>query len=145
MDVSEQNAANMRKLIEVGFGEGNLGVVDEIVSHDCREHQRGLRPGIEGVKDTIRTLRSWFSDFQISVEDVAVSGDTVWTRNRARGVNTGSVMGRPPTGKPFEIDVIDIARFENGKLVEHWGVPDQLGMMLQLGLVGGGQPAAARG
>jgi len=33
------------------------------------------------------------------------------------------------------ITVIDIARFKDGKIVEHWGVPDQLGMMLQLGLM----------
>ena len=31
------------------------------------------------------------------------------------------------------IDVIDIARFENGNMVEHWGVPDRLACLLQLG------------
>ena len=49
-------------------------------------------------------------------------------------------MGFPPAGKSFEIDVMDVARFENGKIVEHWGVPDQLGMLMQLGLM---QAAAA--
>jgi predicted ester cyclase len=29
--------------------------------------------------------------------------------------------------------VIDICRFENGKIVEHWGVADRLGMMQQIG------------
>ena len=31
------------------------------------------------------------------------------------------------------IEVIDIGRFEDGKLVEHWGVPDRLGALEQLG------------
>jgi predicted ester cyclase len=44
-------------------------------------------------------------------------------------------MGNGPTGKKMRIDVIDIVRFEDGKIVEHWGVPDQLGVMLQLGLL----------
>jgi predicted ester cyclase len=44
-------------------------------------------------------------------------------------------MGNPPTGKPVEIDVIDIVRFEDGKVVEHWGIADQMGLMLQLGLI----------
>jgi len=43
-------------------------------------------------------------------------------------------MGRPPTGKTVTVDVIDICRFEDGKIVEHWRVPDRLGMMEQLGL-----------
>ncbi len=133
--MSDDNVASMRRLIEVGFGKGDLAVVDEIVDAGCSEHQRGLQPGPEGVKQTIQTLRSWFSDFELTVQDVAVAGDVVWTRNRARGVNTGAVMGRPPTGKRMEIDVIDVGRFSGGKLVEHWGVPDQLGMLLQLGLL----------
>lgn len=39
-----------------------------------------------------------------------------------------------PTGKTFEITVIDIGRFESGKLIEHWGVPDKLALMEQLGM-----------
>mgnify|MGYP002399770338 CR=1 FL=1 len=39
-----------------------------------------------------------------------------------------------PTGKKFEISVIDIMRFGNGKLIEHWGIPDKLALMEQLGM-----------
>jgi len=67
-----------------------------------------------------------------------VAGDVVWTRNRARGIHTGSVMGNPPTGKAIEVDVIDILRFEDGIAVEHWGIADQLGMMQQVGAMPGG-------
>jgi len=31
--------------------------------------------------------------------------------------------------------VLDVFRIEDGKIVEHWGVPDQLGMMMALGLI----------
>jgi predicted ester cyclase len=41
-------------------------------------------------------------------------------------------MGHEPTGKKFSIDVIDIGRIENGKLVEHWGVPDRFALLMQL-------------
>jgi predicted ester cyclase len=73
------------------------------------------------------------SDFSLTVEDFAVAGDVVWTRNRARGVNTGSVMGFGPTGGLVEVDVVDIGRFANGMLVEHWGIADQMGLLLQVG------------
>ncbi len=43
-------------------------------------------------------LHRWMSDFSLTIEDLVADGDKVWTRNRARGVDTGSVMGNPPTG-----------------------------------------------
>ena len=137
---TEDNIAAFRKLIEVGFSGGNLDVVEELVSPDALEHQRGSKPGIDGTKATIATLHMWFSDFELTIVKVTAEGDTVWSLNRARGVNTGSVMGFPPTGKSFEIDVMDVARFEDGRIVEHWGVPDQLGLLIQLGLMPRPQP-----
>jgi predicted SnoaL-like aldol condensation-catalyzing enzyme len=34
----------------------------------------------------------------------------------------------------MRVHVIDVLRVENGRVVEHWGVPDRLGALLQLGL-----------
>ena len=133
---TEQNVTAVRRLIDEGFSAGNLAVCDEVVSPDLVEHQRGLRPGIEGTRETIRTLRDWFSDFRLEILDIIAEGDMVWFRNRATGVNSGSVFGRPPTGRPIDITVIDIVRVVDGRIIEHWGVPDQLGMLLQLGLFG---------
>lgn len=130
-------ADRTRRLIEVGFGQGDLSVLDELMAADITEHQRGNRSGRDGAKAVVRTLHAWMSDFSLTIEDLAVSGDMVWTRNRGRGVNTGSVMGHPPTGRSVEVDVIDILRFEEGKAVEHWGIADQLGMMIQVGAMPG--------
>ena len=44
-------------------------------------------------------------------------------------------MGIPSSGKHFTIPVIDIMRFGDGKVLEHWSVIDRLGMMQQLGAV----------
>jgi predicted ester cyclase len=38
-----------------------------------------------------------------------------------------------PSGKRVAIDVIDICRFANGKLVEHWGIPDRFALLHQVG------------
>jgi predicted ester cyclase len=129
-----------RIIVEEGIGRGDEAVLDAFVAPGVVEHQRGNKPGLEGAKGVARTLHRWMDDFSLTVQDIAVSGDTVWTRNRARGINTGSVMGFGPSGGPVEVDVIDVGRFEDGKLVEHWGVADQLGLLLQLGF----DPRAAR-
>ena len=44
-------------------------------------------------------------------------------------------MGVPATGKSVSFGVIDIVRITNGKLVEHWGQMDSMGMMQQLGVM----------
>src|SRR5438477_7381388 len=124
-----------RRLIDEGFNEGNLAVVDELFAPDAREHQRGAEDGPEGAKKTITYLRSVFPDFKITIDEVVVSGDKIWARQRGGGTNLGRFAGHPPTGRVGFTEVIDICRIEGGKIVEHWGVPDQLGMMLQLGLI----------
>jgi predicted ester cyclase len=129
------NQANYRRLIEEGFNEGRLEVVDELVTADAIEHQRGSSGGREGLVRTIKYLRAAFPDFKITIDEVVAHGDKVWARQRGGGTNLGSFFGHPPTGAVASIDVMDICRFENGKLVEHWGVPDQLGMLMALGLV----------
>lgn len=130
---SMTNEQVFRRLYAEAFNQGNLAVIDEIVSPGFIEHQRGARSGPEGLKGLVQMLRSAFPDLTLTVEDMSVSGDQVWGRLSARGTHLGSMMGRPPTGIAIQTDVIDIIRIVGGKLVEHWGVADTLGMLEQIG------------
>jgi predicted ester cyclase len=135
---SERNVNVLRRLIEEGFNRGNLSAVDETVSPSLVEHQRFDSPlpqGPEGKKALIGSLRGMFPDIKLAIEDTALQGDKVWIRMKARGTNSGSIMGRPPTWKGMEIDVFDVVRVRDGKIVEHWEVPDQLGMLEQVGII----------
>jgi len=132
-----------RRLIEEGFNAGDLRVADEVVSPDQIEHQEygpGHAPGAEGVKAVIGSLRSAFSDFHLAIDDLVVDGDKVWLRMTATGTNDGSFMGHPPTGRAMRSDVLDVVRVRDGRIVEHWGVPDRLSTLFQLGLA---QPPGA--
>jgi predicted ester cyclase len=130
----DANIAATRRFISEGFTQGRLEICDELVAPDMVEHQRGLAPGPEGAKETIRTLHSWFSDFELHIDDLAAAQDTVWIRCTGSGVNTGYVFGHEPTGRQMSISVFDVLRWRDGQLVEHWGVPDQLGLLVQLGI-----------
>ena len=77
----------------------------------------------------------------LEIQDLAVAGDIVWARLVATGTNDGPFMGHPPTGRPMQVDVFDAVRVVDGRMVDHWGVPDRLGVLIQLGLA---QPPAAR-
>jgi predicted ester cyclase len=126
-----------RRLIEDGFNQGNLEVAGELSAGDLVEHQDfgpNHAPGADGVKAVITSLRRAFSDFHLEIEDLTVDGDKVWLRMTGSGTNDGSFMGHPPTGRRMRADVFDVLRVENGKIVEHWGVPDRLGVLFRLGL-----------
>jgi steroid delta-isomerase-like uncharacterized protein len=143
---ASENELTVRRLIKEGFNEGNLDTLDALTSPDLVEHQDfgpSHAPGAAGVKAVVSSLRRAFSDFQLVIDDLVVDGDTVWLRMTATGVNDGSFMGHPATGRPFQIQVFDVIRLADGQMVEHWGVPDRLAALLQLGLVAPPARAAA--
>ena len=118
--------------------------MDALTSPELIEHQNfgpDHAPGAAGARAVVESLRRAFPDFRLTIEDLVADGDTVWLRMVATGSNTGSFMGNAPTGRPLRIDVFDVIRVEDGQMVEHWGVPDRLGALLQLGLMK--PPAAA--
>ena len=129
-----QNQAAFREVIVEAFNQGHYAVLHKHFRPDFVEHQFGLRPTIEGMQGDIQFLRTAFPDFNLTIEDMVEAGDKVWARMTARGTNRGGFMG-PPNGKSFEIAVFDECRFEDGKIVEHWGSPDRFAMLAQLGLL----------
>lgn len=69
-----------------------------------------------------------------TVEDSVVKDDHVWVRVRGRGTNSGPFFG-PPSGHPVDITVFDQARVVDGRIVEHWGVPDRFALLEQTGVL----------
>ena len=110
----------------------------DYVSHTSPpETPRGL-PSALGLRDF---LTSTFSDVRYELEETVVEGDYAAIRTRLRGVYTGDTFGFPGTGKPFEAEQMHFMRFADGRIVEHWGVVDRLGLLQQLGAIP--QPEAA--
>lgn len=131
----------LRQIIEQGFGNADLYIIDHLVADDYIEHQFNMRGGKEGLKKAIISLSNAFSNHEYELINHSVNGDIVWVHYRSTGEHTGQFMGQAPTGKKFSIDVIDVARVHNGKLVEHWGVPDRFALLMQLGFL---QPTNAK-
>jgi predicted ester cyclase len=131
----KSNEQLFRIFIEEGFSKGDDSVFDRYASPDFVEHQHGFNPpNAEGVKKSIHALHYAFPDFSLTIEDIIMNADRVWGRMTGRGTQKRQFGPMPPTGRKFEITVIDIMRFSEGMLVEHWGVPDRLSLMEQLGM-----------
>ena len=131
---THDNLNAFRSIIDEAFNQENYQILDDLVSPDFIEHQFGLHPTIPGMIDDIRFLHRAFPDFHLTFEELVADGDKVWARMTARGTNLGGFMG-PPNGKSFTIAVFDVSRFENRKMIEHWGSPDRFALLAQLGLL----------
>jgi len=133
---TEQNKSMFRQMVDEVFNQGNFSVVDEMMADDFVEHEElppGIPKGREGLKVLMAQFREAFPDFKAVVEDLVAEGDRVVSRMVWAGTQKGEFMGIPPAGKSFSIEVIDIVRIEGGKIVEHWGIMDNMAMMQQLG------------
>ena len=123
------NAAVLREVIERGFGAGDLSVADRFVADSIREHEY-LAPaelsGPEILRAQITEARTEMPGMTMTVEDLVVDGDKVWARSIARAPH-------PAHGADLAITVIDVCRFQDGRIVEHWGVPDRFALLHQLG------------
>jgi hypothetical protein len=76
------NSAVVNRFIEDGT---NLGKIDSIAQFDWEDVVEqvpfpGQSPGLEGLKDVLRGMRSAFPDLHFSVEEQIAEGDKVLTR-----------------------------------------------------------------
>jgi len=134
---AEQNKAISRRIPLEVFSQGRLDVVDEIVAPDVKEHTElppGIPAGREGIKAVASALRKGFPDLTYRVDLEIAEGDLVAGYLTVSGTHRGEVFGMPATGKHAEWTESHIVKMANGKITEHWGVVDQLGMLRQLGL-----------
>ena len=133
---TETNTTVASRWYEEVFNAGNLALIDELFAPDFIDHDpSNPLPGLEGVRQLVSMYRGAFPDLRLTIEDEITEGDRVVTRFTGHGTHKGSLMGIPPTGKRVTITAIDILRFENGRIAEHWGNQDLLGMMRQLGVI----------
>jgi predicted ester cyclase len=141
---AEENKAIVRRFVEEGINQSNEAVFLDLLIPDVVDHYAppGLPPGREGWNLNRKLLRSAFPDARWTEEDMLAEGDLVAGRYVLRGTHQGEFFGIPPTGKQVVVSNIHICRLNDGKIVEHWGHGDDLGMLQQLGAIPTPEPVA---
>ena len=135
---TEENKAIARRVNDEIWSEGHLDVIDELFADDFVATIVGAPEqirGPQGFREFVVMYRTAFPDLRITVDEQFAEGETVVTRWTATGTNEGELMGIPATGKQATTAGININRISDGKLVEGWGLFDQLGLLQQLGAV----------
>lgn len=93
----------------------------DIIDHNAFA---GDPPGLEGVQYRFAGWQAAFDDSE--EENVAMVGedDTLAVLYHLHASHNGNFMGIPATKRSVSIPGIEILRFEDGMIAEHWGIYD---------------------
>lgn len=68
-----------------------------------------------------------------TIEHMVAENNLVMVFLNGSGTHKGEFHGIPPTNKPVNIRSADLYRIEDGIIVGHWDVVDQLNLLKQTG------------
>jgi nogalonic acid methyl ester cyclase/aklanonic acid methyl ester cyclase len=138
----ESNIKVARQVIEA-FNTGDVSNVSQFISPQYFNHEsqvdpvRGQLRGPEEFIDTIKNNRIAFPDLRHEEQAIITQGDMVVSIINVTGTNTGNFFILPPTGNKISYEAVHIYRIgEDGKIVEHKAIRDDLTFLAQLGVVG---------
>jgi len=142
----EANKALIRRLVEEVLDKGNMALAPELFGPTWIYHASYAQDmsGQEVLTKVVAGNRAAFPDQRVTVDDLVAEGDKVLCRYTITGTNTGALIGIPPTGKKVIFSGMFVDRVEGGKVVETWGVQDQLSMWRQLGTIPPGFESAKK-
>jgi predicted ester cyclase len=120
----------MRRLIEEVYGQGNTGLVDDLVA---------MPYFARNLKGVVADIHAALSDVSCRIEETVVEGDGVAVRFALSGVHSGEFrhpLGScAPTGNQIETSAICIGRVAQGKVVAFTQEWDMLGLLQQFGVI----------
>jgi ketosteroid isomerase-like protein len=106
--------AAARAIIDI-FATGDLDAVSSAVAEKYIDHQ-GLDDveirGPHGFRQVVEAVHQ-SSDVRITIEDIVAAEDKAALRLRWRGINRA--------GRTVTRETLDLLRFADGRLIEHWG------------------------
>ena len=133
----EQNKAVSQRWIDVFNARDDAAEADVRAPDYVAHAPASLEPAPLNSETWTRFLAGFvegFPDLRLTVEDAVGEGDLVAQRVHFDGTHTGVFQGLPPTQKTVSFSGLELNRFADGKVVEHWFQLDALGLLQQLGL-----------
>lgn len=123
--MSERNKAVVRRLVNDVLNGGFLEVIDDLYAPER----------VAAARAWIAPFRVSFPDIHMEIMELIAEDATVVGRFTCSATHLHEWLGYPPTGRRFEvIDEVSIYHFHDGKIIDSWGIEDNLGRLEQLGL-----------
>jgi steroid delta-isomerase-like uncharacterized protein len=132
--MAQDNASIIRGFVDEVITNGNIEAAARYVWEDVVEQVPlpGQGPGLDGLKDILRAMRSGFPDIVFSIQEQVAERDKVASRFEWTGTHNGEFLGIPATGRPVRVWGVVIDRLEDGRIKDTRIIMDTFGMMAQL-------------
>ena len=117
------------------LGERDEAIVDELFAPGFVSHNMPpeLPQGVDGVKAFFGMFRDAFPDVDVTIDELVADGDRAAVATTTTGTHTGELLGVAPTGRRVSVTGIDLIRVdESGRIAEHRGLTDTVGLLRQL-------------
>jgi steroid delta-isomerase-like uncharacterized protein len=140
---SQENIETVRRAIDA-FNTGDTSKVHEFVSSEyinresqkAKDSYRSQLRGPEEFIDTIKNLRSAFLDLHYGEQDIISQDNKVVIIANVTGTHSGNFFFVPPSGNKVSYEAVHLHTIGNdGKIIEHRAIRDDLKFMLQMGIV----------
>lgn len=147
-DATERANVDAFKAATAAFNAHDAKLI-EAYADDAVLHDVGMGDlvGKKAIATTMKGFWAGFSDLKTTEDRVWGAGDWVFMAGTTTGTNDGDLkmMGIKKTGKPITLRTVEFARYEGGKVKDHWVFYNGMAMAMQLGLVPppGAAPAPA--
>lgn len=135
--MTQSNANIVRCFVEDVINKGDMDAAAKYVWEDVVEQVPlpGQGPGLDGLKDILRSMRAGFPDLDFSIKEQITEGDKVASRFEWTGTHRGTFLGVPATGKSVRVWGVVIDQLQEGRIKETRIIMDTLGLMMQLGAI----------
>ena len=137
---NDANYKSAYKTVLNALTSGKLDGLDKYVASNMIEHDSSpvmsKKTGIERINDDFAAYHKIFLDMKAEVHGIAVSGDYLFAYITFTGTTSEPYMGMPANQK-MTMNQVDLIRFNEGKIAEHWGFTsneDLMKMMPQNGM-----------
>jgi len=139
----EENRKIVQRLYDEGLNRQDAATAAALYAVNAKNHGREV--GRDGMQKVFEALFSVFPDFTYRIEESTAEGDRVVCKVTMTGTHRGQptlpdifggmLAGVAPTGKPVKVLQFHSFRIAGGQITEHAAVRDDLGMLMQLGIV----------
>jgi steroid delta-isomerase-like uncharacterized protein len=132
----KDNSAIVRRFVDEVINQGKIDSAGQFAWEDVVEQVPlpGQAPGLAGLQDVLRSMRTAFPDLHFAVEEQITEGDKVATRFEWTGTQRGEFIGIPATGRSVKVWGVVIDRLVAGRIKDTRIIMDMLGLMMQLGV-----------